>query len=71
MLGCPLSLNMQTQISLSTLKLHNERLNELAAELEDNFRFPTPTPRDDISTIMYHAGQQSVVDWIKRKLDED
>ena len=62
---------MQTQISLSTLKLHNERLNDLVMELEDYFTFQTPTPKDDLSTIMYKAGQASVIDFIKQRLEED
>ena len=68
MLGCLRSLNMQTQISLNTLKLHNERLNDLVKELEDNFTYTTPNPSDSIETIMYRAGQATVVEWIKRKL---
>jgi hypothetical protein len=62
---------MQSTISLSTLKLHNERLNDLIKELEDNFSYPTPNPNDSIETIMFRAGQATVVEWIKRKLDED
>ena len=62
---------MQTQISLNTLKLHNERLNDLVQELEDNFTYTTPNPSDSIETIMYRAGQATVVEWIKRKLEED
>jgi hypothetical protein len=62
---------MQTQISLSTLKLHNDRLNELVKELEDYFSFKTPNPKDDLATIMYRAGQASVIDFIKQRLEED
>jgi hypothetical protein len=62
---------MQSTISLSTLKLHNERLNDLIKELEDYFSFKTPTPKDDIATIMYRAGQASVLEYIKQRLDED
>jgi hypothetical protein len=62
---------MQTPISLSTLKLHNERLGEILNELEAHFSFRTPTPSDRIEDIMYKAGQASVIDYIKQKLDED
>ena len=62
---------MQTQISLSTLKLHNERLGDLIKELEDNFSYSIPSPNDSMETIMFRAGQATVVDWVKRKLDED
>ena len=63
--------NMQIPTSLNTLKLHNERLNDLVKELEDNFTYTTPTPSDSIETIMFRAGQATVVEWIKRKLEED
>ena len=62
---------MQPAISLSTLKLHNERLTELVQELEDYFTFQTPTPKDDLPNIMYKAGQASVIEFIKQRLEED
>ena len=62
---------MQTPISLSTLKLHNERLNEIIAELEDNFPPFTPPPNDSERMVMYKAGQRSVVEYILSKLEED
>ena len=61
---------MQTQISLATLKLHNDQLKELVEELEDYFSFRTPTPKDSYETIMFHAGQASVVEFIKQRLEE-
>ena len=61
---------MQTPISLSTLKLHNERLDELIKELEGHFTFQTPSPKEDLPTIMYRAGQASVIDYIKQRLEE-
>ena len=62
---------MQTPISLSTLKLHNERLNEIITELEDNFPPFTPHPNDSERMVMYKAGQRSVVEYILSKLEED
>lgn len=62
---------MPTQISLSTLKLHNDRFDELIQELEDYFEWQPVTPKDHIEDIMYRAGQASVVAYIKQKLDED
>ena len=62
---------MQTPISLNTLKLHNERLNEMVAELEAYFSFEPPTPSSSMEEIMYSAGQASVVNYIKSKLEEE
>jgi hypothetical protein len=62
---------MPTQISLATLKLHNERLDELVNELEAYFAFRTPTPKDRFEDIMYKAGQASVIEYIKHKLEDE
>ena len=61
---------MQTQISLNTLKLHNERLEELIDKLEENFGWKPIHPKEDIQSIMYRAGQASVIDYIK-SIEED
>ena len=58
-------------ISLNTLKLHNERLDELLKKLEDNFGWKPIHPKEDIQSIMYRAGQASVIDYIKSLLEED
>jgi len=52
-------------ISLNTLKLHNEKLDDLVDELEPIH------PKEDISTIMYRAGQASVIDYIKQKQTDE
>ena len=57
-------------ISLNTLKLHNERLNELVDKLEQNFGWKPIHPKEDIQSIMYRAGQGSVIDYIK-SIQED
>ena len=57
-------------ISLNTLKLHNERLNELVDKLEQNFVWKPIHPKEDIQSIMYRAGQASVIDYIK-SIQED
>ena len=57
-------------ISLNTLKLHNERLNELVDKLEKNFGWKPIHPKEDIQSIMYRAGQASVIDYIK-SIQED
>ena len=66
---CQPSLNMQTQIYPSTLNLHSEKLEKLIEDLENKFPPHTIHPKEDINSIMYKAGQQSVVEYIKQLLD--
>ena len=70
-LVCQLSLNMPTQISLNTLKLHNERVDELFKKVEDNFKWNPVHPKESIESIMYRAGQASVVEYIRNLLEEE
>jgi len=62
---------MTTAISLNTLKLHNDRLDELINRLEDNFGWKPIHPKEDIQSIMYRAGQASVIEYIKSIMDEE
>lgn len=59
------------EITLGTLKLHNERLADILAELNDNFPPINPHPDNPINLIMYRSGQRSVVEWLTSKLEED
>ena len=58
-------------ISLNTLKLHNERVDELLKKVEDNFKRRPVHPKESLESIMYRAGQASVIDYIKQLLDEE
>ena len=69
-LECLHFLNTRMSISLNTLKLHNERLKELIKKLEDNFGWEPVHPKESIESIMYRAGQASVIDYIK-SIEED
>jgi uncharacterized protein (DUF2132 family) len=62
---------MQTQISLSTLRLHNDRLDQLVDKLEENFGWKPIHPKEDIQTIMYRAGQASVIEYIKSIMEDE
>jgi hypothetical protein len=62
---------MPTQISLNTLKLHNERVDELFKQVESHFQWQPVHPKEPIESIMYRAGQASVVSYIKNLLDEE
>ena len=58
-------------ISLNTLKLHNERVDELLKKEEDNFKWQPVHPNDSMESIMYRAGQASVVEYIKQLITEE
>ena len=62
---------MQTQISLNTLKLHNERLDKQLIRLEENFGWKPIHPKEDVQTIMYRAGQASVIEYITPIMEEE
>ena len=57
-------------ISLNTLKLHNDRLDELLKKLEADFGWKPIHPSEPIESIMYRAGQACVIDYIK-SIEED
>ena len=62
---------MPTQISLNTLKLHNEIVYDLFKKVEDNFKWQPVHPKESIESIMYRAGQASVVQYIKTIIEEE
>ena len=62
---------MPTQISLNTLKLHNERVDELLKKVEDHFKWRPVHPKESIESIMYRAGQASVVEYINNIKEEE
>ena len=70
-LVCQRFLNMQTQISLNTLRLHNNRLDELINKLEENFGWQPVHPKEGIESIMYRSGQASVIEYIKSIMEEE
>ena len=61
---------MQTPISHSTLSLHSERLDKLIEDLENKFPWQPVHPKEEITSIMYRAGQASVVEYVKTILNE-
>lgn len=60
--------NMRTPTSLSTLNVLT--VERLLAELEERFPLTNPQPGADLNSIMYKAGQRSVVDWVASRLSE-
>ncbi len=62
---------MEPPITLKTLKLHNNRLDELINRLESNFGWNPVHPKEPIESIMYRAGQASVIEYIKSIMEEE
>ena len=62
---------MQTQISLNTLRPHNDRLDELINRLDSHFGWNPVHPKESIESIMYRAGQASVIEYIKSIMEEE
>ena len=62
---------MQTPISLNTLNIYSEKLEKLVDDLEDRFPWQPVHPKEKIESIMYRAGQDSVVRYVKTLLDEN
>jgi len=68
---CQHSLNTAMSISLNTLKLHNERVDDLLKKVEDNFKWNPVHPKEPVESIMYRAGQASVIEYIRNLIQED
>ena len=62
---------MQTPIYQNTLSLHSERLEKLVEDLKDRFPWQPVHPKEPIESIMYRAGQASVVEYVKQLLEEN
>ena len=43
----------------------------LLNEMEEKFPPVNPHPKEELNTIMYKAGQRSVVEWYRNRLEED
>jgi len=46
-------------------------VERLLEELEDKFPPKSPHPKEELNTIMYQAGQRSIVEWINIRVNED
>jgi len=62
---------MQIQTSRSTLEpILGPNPQSLLVEMEEKFPSVNPHPKEELPSIMYKAGQRSVVEWYKARLDE-
>ena len=62
---------MPTQIYPSTLSLHTEKLEKLIEDLESKFPHEPIHPKEQLPSIMYRAGLASVVEYIKRIVEDE
>ena len=62
---------MQTQPYPATLNLHSEKLAKLVEDLEVKFPTEPIHPKEQLPSIMYRAGQASVVQYVKQLLEEN
>ena len=46
-------------------------MKAVLAELDEKFPPINPHPKEELSAIMYKAGQRSVVEWITQRLNEE
>ena len=42
----------------------------LLLEMEDKFPPVNPHPKEELNTIMYKAGQRSIIEWLRERLEE-
>ena len=62
---------MQIQTSRSTLEpILGPNPESLLIEMEERFPPVNPHPKEELPSIMYKAGQRSVIEWYKSRLDE-
>ena len=45
--------------------------NHLLAELQEVFPPTIPIPTDTVSQVMYNAGQQSVIQWLIKRMEDE
>ena len=61
---------MPDHITMNLLETLGLQSSQIIQQLDETFPPVNPSPRDDISMIMYKAGQRSVVEWLQKKLEE-
>ena len=68
---CQHSLSTAMSTYPNTLEpLLGPNVNSLSLEMEDRFPPFIPHPKEELASIMYKAGQRSVVEWYKNRIDE-
>ena len=62
---------MQIQTSRSTLEpILGPNPESLLLEMEEKFPPVNPHPKEELASIMFKAGQRSVIEWYTARIDE-
>ena len=70
-LGCQLSLSIAMSTYPNTLEpLLGPNIESLLLEMEEKFPPVNPHPKEELSSIMYKAGQRSVIEWYRNRIEE-
>ena len=51
--------------------IYGPELVTILNEMEETFPQINPHPAENLQTIMYRAGQRSVVDWLRKRIQEN
>ena len=63
---------MQTQTSHNMLEsIIGPTIGSLQIELEETYPPVNPHPKQDYGSIMYQAGQRSVVEWYNKRISKE
>ena len=69
---CQLSLNTAMSTYPNTLEpLLGPNLESMVLEMDEKFPPVTPHPKEELASIMYKAGQRSVVEWFRNRLENE
>ena len=69
---CQHSLNTAISTYPNTLEpLLGPNLESMVLEMDEKFPPVTPHPKEELASIMYKAGQRSVVEWFKNRLENE
>jgi len=71
-LGCQPSLSIAMSTYPNTLEpILGPNPESLLLEMEEKFPPVNPHPKEELSSIMYKAGQYSVIEWYKNRIEEE
>jgi len=51
--------------------IYGPELITILREMEETFPAINPHPAEHLQSIMYRAGQRSVVDWLTKRIEEN
>lgn len=51
--------------------IYGPELITILKEMEETFPLMNPHPVESLQSIMYKAGQRSVVDWLSKRIQEN